>query len=88
MAGAGEKPPEFELQRKVSEPAQPACNNTTQSQGTDSFKKSSKKKGSHLCDDQRRASSYDPGFGAGSATRINLFVYSYWKFQPGYQDEK
>ncbi|XP_074639188.1 ubiquitin-like protein ATG12 [Acropora palmata] len=44
MAGAGEKPPEFELQRKVSEPAQPASNNTTQSQGTDRFKKSSKKK--------------------------------------------
>ena len=86
MAGAGEKPPEFELQRKVSEPAQPASNNTAQSQGTGSFKKSSKKKGSHLCDDQRRASY--PGFGAGSATRINLFFYSYWKFQPGYQDEK
>lgn len=84
MAGAGEKPPEFELQRKVSEPAQPASNNTAQSQGTDSFKKSSKKKGSHLCDDQRRA----PGFGAGSATGINFFFYSYWKFQPGYQDEK
>ena len=35
-----------------------------------------------------RASSYEPGYRDGSVSRMNFVVCSYWKFQPGYRDEK
>ena len=47
-AGGGEEGKEAdrpEVQRKISEPIQPASNQTSQAQGTDCSKKSSKKKG-------------------------------------------